>query len=552
MVFNDGERLEGLTNLAWAMVMAPFTEADPLPLAQDIGFVCAVACVWLVAWWARRFDPVVQGLAVAPLVILPWLPFWSVQGMETPAVMLLLTCGWVRATHERELLTRGVRPWPLAALALGLAPAFRPDAAVLVGVAAAWWLLGSQRRSRHTVFSAGILLAAAATLVALKLAWFGEVLPNTFHVKVGGWPFPNGQQYVLSFIQIPWTPASFALTGAMLWCLFRSVGRLPASLALAMLGVCFVTNGDFFASFRFLVPVLPAFGACLAVVAQQLFEAFARPRHARAWLAAAGLVAFAPTLGVAEVHGLGQVDRFPWSSARVSEKLAPLHKPHWFDEKHVYEETWAFPAAWTLVHTNPYEVVAFTDIGLFSWVNPNRVVDLLGLTDRIMAGRTKDGLAGQQRVREAYLDAEVHFALVDRDSASWTRWADFFEAHGWRQVDGCQSVRVMASPRVDRDATRVWSNELGERVARAMERTEHHHALHAAVVREMLAGGADVAEVQAVLARIVEAVPEQDSEMVQELRCEAGEVADCVVRRDRCGGSRSVARSPSAHAAVLP
>jgi len=552
MVFNEGERLEGLTNLAWAMVMAPFTGADPLPLAQDIGFGCAVLGVWLVAWWARRFDVVVQALAVAPLVVLPWLPFWSVQGMETPAVMLLLTYGWVRATHERELLGRGARPWPMAALALGLAPAFRPDAAAMVGVVALWWLLGPQRRSRHTVVSACILMACAVALVALKLAWFGEILPNTFHVKVGAWPFPNGQQYVLSFLQVPWTPASFALLGAMLWGLFGAAGRLPAALALTMLGVCFVTNGDFFASFRFLVPVLPAFGACLAVAGQQLFDAFTQARHARAWLAAAGLVAFVPTLGVAEVHWLGHIDRFPWSSARVSQKMAPLLSPHWFSETHVYRETWAFPAAWVLVHANPHEVVAFTDIGLFSWVNPNRVVDLLGLTDRIMAGRTKDGRAGKKRGREAYLDAEVHFAIVDRDTASWTRWAEFFTTHGWRHVDGCQNVWVMASPRVDRDATRVWPNKLGERVDTAMSRTEHHHAFHGAVVREMLAGGADEADVEAVLSRIVEAAPERDLEAVQELVCEAGGRKGCVVQRDRCGGSRSTERSLTGHAAVIP
>ena len=182
LVFNPGERVEGITNLAWAVLLAPATDGDPMFVAKGIGLACSLATLAALAVWADAEDlhPVAALLAMAPFALLPWAPFWAVQGLETPAVALLVTLGWTR--YAVEVRTPG--KWPLAALALGLAPAFRPDAALLAPLVGLVHLSRpGPRDTPHVRRSVGIVLACAAALVTFKLAWFGAVLPHTFAVK---------------------------------------------------------------------------------------------------------------------------------------------------------------------------------------------------------------------------------------------------------------------------------------------------------------------------------------------------------------------------------
>lgn len=548
MTFNDGEHLEGLTNLGWAVLMAPASASgDPLPTAQLLGLLAAVGTVLAVlAWGRRRLDPVALGLGLGLLCLVPWLPYWAVQGMETPAVALLLTLGWTRAARELELLEREARPWPLAAVFLGLAPAFRPDSAAAVAVVVGWWLVaaGRRRTGRHTLLSAGLILTMAAGLVALKLHWFGEIVPNTLYVKGGRAPWYNGLQYVASFVQVPWTPLSFALVGALLHGLRRPGLRLPALLGLTGLLVCWVTNGDFFASFRFLVPFLPAFAACLAGAAQDLLEAFEGRREGRAWLVLAGAVLLLPVSGVDHIERLDAPEQLPRTSAEVRDKEAPLLLP-WQDPRNrgSYTVTWAFPAAWALVHLNPYEVVGFTDIGLFSWVYRGRVVDLLGLTDRVMAGRTRSGLAGQWRDQQAYLHEEVHIVLIDQTASPYARLEEFFLAKGWREVDGCGPVRVVASPRVKRDPAAAWESGLEERVMEALSRTGGHRPLHQAIIRELIAGGADAGLVRRVTEAARALAPEAERDTLDALRCGGPGEPACAELAATCGSGKAHSRT---------
>jgi len=97
-VWNPGERVEGVTNFAWTALMAlvHLVPADKrlLSLAvQVIGLIicvlCPVAAYHLVQRMGRRGLPAV--LAAGMVALYYPLSYWSLMGMETGAVALLVT-----------------------------------------------------------------------------------------------------------------------------------------------------------------------------------------------------------------------------------------------------------------------------------------------------------------------------------------------------------------------------------------------------------------------------------------------------------------------------
>jgi len=259
LVFNPGQRVEGLTDLAWGVLLAPFSEHDPMFVAKVLGLLSSLGTVGLVGGWAHAegLGPRGAAAALAPLVLAPWAPYWAVQGLETPVVMLLVTLAWTRYRREAD----GRSPWPLVALGAGAAPAFRPDSAVLALLLGAWYLLRPGRRlSRRVLTSAALVIALAAALLCTKIAWYGAILPLTWQAKRAPWPHLAGWHYLAALFQGPWPPFAIILGIATAFSLAslrkRDERALPGLVVLAWAAVAVVSNGDYFASWRLLVPAL--------------------------------------------------------------------------------------------------------------------------------------------------------------------------------------------------------------------------------------------------------------------------------------------------------
>jgi hypothetical protein len=297
LVFNVGERVEGYTNFAWVIFMTPVYWLSTqlgfefVPAVVRCSMLLAAANVLLVFALARRWlgasHPALW-LAVGLCVVDNSFSVWAVLGLEVHLLALfMLLALWVSDTRSRFR-------WLGMGLSLLGAHLTRPDAGLFCAV-----LLGSQLldagldyrkglRAKSRSLALSTLAAAAIWIVGytlyfcLRYRYYGQLLPNTFYLKLGGpidaWQ--RGLRYLSGFMnERAWVPLLALL--AALNVQTRAVRALLVYNLLHALYVVYV-GGDFFAGHRFFVPELPQLALLCALGAAALWEVAQRPRVARA------------------------------------------------------------------------------------------------------------------------------------------------------------------------------------------------------------------------------------------------------------------------------
>ena len=249
LVFNPGERVEGITNLLWTVLFVPVLAAglDPAPVSASMGMVASV--LLMIATWRLSGG---HWLAVLLVAAVPGVSLEGAQGLETVAFAALVTAALGRSQH-----------WAWWA---GVAAWVRPEGVLVSGVL---WLL---RRGRRDLL---ILASYIGGITAFRLAYYGDIVPNTFHAKVGGVPVWRGLRYLAEFGTTAGPLLVLGLAGAVLalrrW-------REDPQVQTAVLAVVYVVyvigvGGDFKGTSRFLIPIAPA----LAVLAVSVVKA-SRPQ----------------------------------------------------------------------------------------------------------------------------------------------------------------------------------------------------------------------------------------------------------------------------------
>ena len=193
LVWNPGMRIEGYTNFLWVIFMAL---VHLLPLAQaKLSLVIQLSCALMLTanlFYVRRLalkitDNNFGAASGAVLLTAFYLPLnnWGLQGMEVGLLTLMLSLSLNLALDSLEQKSFS---WSLY-LILGLATLVRPDMVVpflalilFLGVAS------RENRVYHLGFGLGILLCFSLGQTAFRWWYFGEVLPNTYYVKLTGFP----------------------------------------------------------------------------------------------------------------------------------------------------------------------------------------------------------------------------------------------------------------------------------------------------------------------------------------------------------------------------
>ena len=193
LVWNaGGPRVEGYTNFAWMLYMAVFHALRvPRPVIslclQASGAAFLMANLFYLRKIAEYFS---NGSAVAPFATLVltafYLPLvnWALQGTEVSVLTLMVTTGaWLMLQ-----VLDGRHPYVLYAL-LGATTLVRPDmvvfaAAVLGGLA----VTQPDKWRSHMLVGGLIVVAFMAIETGFRLWYFGDVLPNTYYVKMTGFP----------------------------------------------------------------------------------------------------------------------------------------------------------------------------------------------------------------------------------------------------------------------------------------------------------------------------------------------------------------------------
>jgi len=268
LVWNPGERVEGFTNPLWTLYAAAWavvTSRRFLPLVMQlsgVAFLLAQALVFLLIartlMQARgRTSPWREAAAfVLPLVYGP-LVFWSMEGLEVCLVGFLIALA-VLFYIQRKLIA--------VAVALGLAFWTRPDsaipAAIIMGLAGLD-VLRDRKQLKAWLTACSVLLAFGAVLFTVRQLYYGHLWPNTYVLKMRGFPAMdriklNGIEYIKPFLRANSLPLALAV-----WALVVSRTRwrfLFLALVVPMIVYVVYVGGDALQHWRFLAPYVPFLG----------------------------------------------------------------------------------------------------------------------------------------------------------------------------------------------------------------------------------------------------------------------------------------------------
>lgn len=207
LVFNPGERVEGMTNLLWTLLVAAgawLTGAEPPAVAlvgDAIAFAgCVAATAWVSRWLGGRRGVVGFPLAACLIAVQYRMTASATTGLETAPVALAVVLGAIGLASNAPLGRAG------AGLVLLAATLMHPDAALafVAGGIAAWAGAAPGDRWRAiAAFGAGLPLFAAAT--AVHVAYYGDLVPNTAYAKSADLPYyAQGVAYTASFLLGSW------------------------------------------------------------------------------------------------------------------------------------------------------------------------------------------------------------------------------------------------------------------------------------------------------------------------------------------------------------
>ena len=335
LVWHVGQHVEGYTNLLWTLWMAalhflPFSEANAGIPVMVSGAAILLATMFVVRSICRLVVPerrFVPAVAMALVGLCYPLVFWTLRGMETGLAALLLALAVRLALGirveptQRRLFALGA---VLAAAALTRDDLLVPS--VVIVVFAVWWA-GEGNRRRALAIVGGLLVATVAAHTGFRIAYYGDALPNTYYLKLGGAPL--GTRLHRGFVALTHTTLTsvYVAVALAVVCLLTA-WRTRRFASLALLGAVFAieclysvyVGGDYAEEFafanRFVVSAAPLLLVLAAVGASDVGARLGSVRARRAAVVVGAVVLVASA--VLQGHG--------WSSTSMLEIYGPV--PH--------------------------------------------------------------------------------------------------------------------------------------------------------------------------------------------------------------------------------
>ncbi len=189
-VFNEGDRLEGITNLLWTLALAPFEAMgwDLFQVSEVLGTLLCTGLVIAMTLIAAHVTGARRGLSHLWAAV--WIStsssmgLWATSGMEQPLAMFLpvasLALWWRNRECAGSMLASGVL------MALGCMT--RPEIH-LMGMIAGVTILGEAAWKRRVDRGTALWVVGCLGLIlpfhAARYMYFGSLVANTFYVKTG-------------------------------------------------------------------------------------------------------------------------------------------------------------------------------------------------------------------------------------------------------------------------------------------------------------------------------------------------------------------------------
>jgi hypothetical protein len=209
LVFNEGERVEGYSNLLWtlwaAAGLALGREAEDWANLWGLIFYLGSILLLLLnhdAWNrrvanARWWIPVAAAGAVAHR---DW-NVWATGGMETSLFTFLLTASYLAFVWKPS----AVRRLALSGLLSGLAALTRPDGLLPALVLGLFVVAYGRPRLRSALAYAIPFIALWLPFMAWRLWYYGDIVPNTYYARSAylAW-YGQGWHYLVLYFEKYW------------------------------------------------------------------------------------------------------------------------------------------------------------------------------------------------------------------------------------------------------------------------------------------------------------------------------------------------------------
>jgi arabinofuranosyltransferase len=291
LVWNRDERprVEGYSNLGWTLVMTPVVLVSSKRIApivvSAIGAAILIGC-GLAARRTLRIVGASVGLQRAGLaLVLAYFPlvFWTLRGMEVGLLALLLLWAVALALDDGESDRTNVAGTWLLSLVAGAAFLVRNDSIVPTGVVLLFALCwrGIRSHALAAVVPVGVCILAQ---VAFRYSYYGELVPNTYTLKLTGVPLSTRLSTGFNFFMQALAPSAWlaALASAVVLASAarRQVRRILAlglTVAIAQSLYLIRIGGDAWGieqSNRFLASVLPVLIVGVIAAAPDLWRLF--------------------------------------------------------------------------------------------------------------------------------------------------------------------------------------------------------------------------------------------------------------------------------------
>jgi hypothetical protein len=403
LVFNPGEHVEGYTNFLWTILLGMGTAAgfDVFTLALILGTAAAAASlvgsclIFSTATGGRRS---VFRFA-APFALALSMPFalWAFGGLEVPLFAAIFTFAICFFIMEK---------FKSSGAMFGLLALTRPEG-VAIFIAAAAYMLVSRRKIGKELIGMVLLFAAFAVPHEIfRIVYYGDLVPNTFHAKVGMGleQIPRGLDYIGRFA-MEFSALVLVIPFFAAWNYYDRRMRFLIYMAAVSLLLVVYTGGDALPAFRFMVPLLAILYVMLAATVDRAAGVIAQHPDVLPFVSRAGAVLF-----MFMVAAAGMIQTF----------AGPVHD-HVFGDKIARDGE--FVGKWLRANSKPGDTVACNSAGGIPYYSGLRAIDMLGLNDRHIAMAEPPGFghgfAGHEKYDADYVLARLPEYVVF-GSASYT------------------------------------------------------------------------------------------------------------------------------------
>lgn len=427
LVWNPGEYVEGYSNFLWTLTMS-LVHLLGAPDETAALFVKGGAWALIVAslWCCTRIlqqlgvqSRLVMVATMLTIVCCTDVMYWAASGFSTPLATFLHVFVVARIATTRRLGVAGL-------LALAALPLVRGDSVVLWGCDALLALALGRDKKRCVLLLAASLLPFIAHL-GFRWSYYGEWLPNTYHLKVTGRGdrFALGYKYAKQFSQRYAVLLLMAL-GASLMLLRerRWLGLVLPGVVLPIYAYVFIAGGDNFRPFRFFSPSMPLVIVFAGAGAAWLVKPSRLPRAL--WL---GLVLLAVVPLQDPLENIAKVGR---------NGIPPKH---------------LISAIWLRKNASPDASVAVVPAGVVPYFSRLRALDVLGKSDEYIARlpQAKGAGIGHGKLDPEYTLGKAPDYVVSCRARSFAQRAPALAKKHAKKLNRDYVLRLLSSKPFQRD-----------------------------------------------------------------------------------------------------